>query len=141
MDRDRTEIRKEPETAAQREERLLGTDRRIRVVPFRPADRAEQDRVRCSGSRYIAVADRDPVGVDGSAARQDLGPLDLEVMHLTRRVEDRPRSRDDLGSDAISGDGGDAVSRHEGSSTTRGDTNATETPLISAPRSLLTATR
>ena len=45
MDLDRSQVGEQPETAAQREERLLRPDRRRRIRPLRATDRAEQDRV------------------------------------------------------------------------------------------------
>ena len=45
MDADGAEVREQLEAAAEREERLLGADGRVRVVPLRTADRAEEDRI------------------------------------------------------------------------------------------------
>ncbi len=62
-------------------------------------------------------------------------------------IDDAPRGGDDLRPDAVARDRRDAVRRSIGAvghgrvSPWRGATNATETPLISAPWSLLTATR
>ena len=81
------------------------------------------------------------MGVDRGAPGKDLSPLDVEPERPARGIEDIPPSGDDLGPDTVPGNSRQAVLRHEGSSTTRGETNATETPLISAPRSLFTATR
>ena len=64
---------------------------------------------------------------------------------LAGRVDDAPCRRDDLGPDPVARDRGDPVGeaalRHGRPSSERGATNATATPLISAPWSLLTATR
>ena len=42
VDGDRAQVREQAEAAAQGEQRLLRADRRVRVVPLRPADRAQQ---------------------------------------------------------------------------------------------------
>ena len=70
-------------------------------------------------------------------------------MAVAGRVDDAPRGGDDLRPDAVARDRRDAVAgeiarralRHGADSPSRGATNATDTPLISAPWSLLTATR
>ena len=61
-------------------------------------------------------------------------------------IDDAPRRGDDLRPDPVARDRRDPVRRrgavgHGRVSPWRGETNATETPLISAPWSLLTATR
>ena len=60
-------------------------------------------------------------------------------------VDHATRGGDDLGTHPVSGDRDEAVAkaatRHAMPSCWRGATNATATPLISAPWSLLTATR
>ena len=139
----------QPEPAAQREQGLLGPDRRARVGPLRAADRAEQDRVGLAARGEVLVADRDPEGIDGGAADEVLRPVDPEPEARPGRVDDAPRGGDDLGPDPVAGDRRDAVARelagralgHGIASPRRGATNATDTPLISAPWSLLTATR
>ena len=62
---------------------------------------------------------------------------------VTRRVDDPPGRGDDLRPDPVTRDRRDAVPMplHGSDSPCRGETNATDTPLISAPWSLLTATR
>ena len=67
---------------------------------------------------------------------------------LARGLEDPDRARDDLRPDAVARDQRDpvrgaraAIVRHGSSSAVRRPTNATSIPLISAPCSLLAATR
>ena len=49
VDLDRPQVGEQPEPAAQREERLLRSDGRGRIGPFRAADRTQQDRVGTTG--------------------------------------------------------------------------------------------
>ena len=149
VDGHRPEVGEQAEAAAQGEERLLGSDRRARVGPFRAADGPEQDRVGLAAGGQVLVADGDPVRVDGGAADEVLRPVDAEAERLTGRVDDPARRRDDLRPDPVARDGRDAVSDPRGGcgpvahgvdSPLRGEAKATDTPLISAPWSLLTAT-
>ena len=71
MDGDRPEVGEQLEAAAEREERLLGPDARVRVVPVRSADRAEQDRVGVAGRSHVLVSEGRSVGVDGGPAGED----------------------------------------------------------------------
>ena len=149
VDADRAQVGVQAEPAAQREERLLGPDRGRRIGPLRPTDRAEQDRVGRAAGGEVLVADRDAVGVDGGAADDVLGPVDVEAEPAARRVDDAPGGGHDLRPDAVARDRRDAVGRatpgpaavmaasRPGAATRTPPT----TPLISAPWSLLTATR
>ena len=90
--------------------------------------------------------DRDAVRVDRDAAGHDLRPVDREPEPLSGGIDDPPRGVDDLGPDPVARDGDDAVRgkatlRHGRPSPARRFANATSTPLISAPWSLLVATR
>ena len=89
---DRTEVREEPESAAQLEQGLLGAHRRVRVVPFRPADRAEEDRIDVPAGVQILVAEGHAVRVDRRAADQVLRPGNLETKGAPDRVQDATRS-------------------------------------------------
>ncbi len=144
MDGDRPQVREEPEPAAELEQGLLRADGGIRVVPLRAADRAEQDRIDLPARGEVLVTERHAVRVDGAAADEVLGPGDLEPERDARGVEDAARLRHDLRPDPVAGECRDPVGggrRHGSPSSMRGATNATDTPLISAPWSLLTATR
>ena len=136
-----------PRLAAQREQRLLRPDRRRRVGPLRPADRAEQDRVGRPADLDVLGADRDAVGVDRGAAGEDLRPLDGEAEPAPGRIEHAPGGIDDLrarrrrpGSPRC-GTSEVHASITAGPRSVRWFANATATPLISAPWSLLVATR
>ncbi len=74
--------------------------------------------------------------------------VDVEAEPAADRVDHPPGGIHDLRPDPVAGDRGDpvgglrkAVLGHGSPSSERGETNATETPLISAPWSLLVATR
>src|SRR5206468_1463893 len=78
--------------------------------------------------------------VDAAASDDDVGPVDRETERRRGRVQDRTSGGHDLGTDAIARDRHDAV-RHGRSSAPVGATNAELTLPISAPWSLLIATR
>ena len=104
LDRDRTQVRVEAEPAAQREERLLGPDRGARIGPLRATDRAEEDRIGLAAGRDVLVADGDAERVDRDAADDVLRPVDREPEPVAGRIDDPPRSRDDLRPDAVARD-------------------------------------
>ena len=109
MDGDRPQVRVQPQLAAQREQALLRADGRRRVVPLRPADRAEQDRVVLAGPGDVLGSDRDAVRVDRVAAGRDVAPVDLEAERRPGGVEHAPPRGDDLRPDPVSGDRRDPV--------------------------------
>jgi hypothetical protein len=136
MDRDGTEVGVQAQPAAEGEERLLRPNGRRRIGPLRPAHRPEQDRVGRAEGVDVLRPDRNAVGVDGRAAGEKLGPLDAETEGVTGRIDDPPSGRDDVRPDAVPRDGGDPVGHcvaQGNSSAARCPTNATSTPLISAP--------
>src|SRR5690349_18180494 len=141
VDRHRPEVCEQLQLAAEREQALLRANGRGRVVPLRPAQRAQQDRVAPAGPGHVLGPDRDAVRVDGIATGGDVRPGDVEPERLPGGVQNRTPGGDDLRPDPVPRDRRDAIRRHEGSSTTRGATNATATPLISAPWSLFTPAR
>ena len=146
MDADRAEVGVQAEPATQGEERLLRSDRGVRVGPLRAADSAQQDRVGGSAGVHVLGPDGDPVRVDGGAADEELRPRDVEPERGPCRVDHAPGGGHDLRPDPVAGDRRDPIAReaalrHGSVSPWRGATNATDTPLISAPWSLLTATR
>ena len=144
MDRHRAEVGVEAEAAAQREERLLRADRRLRVVP------ASVRRPRRGGSRPprrrrvdVLGPDRDAVGVDRRPADEVLRPFHAEAERRAGRLDDPARRVDDLRPDPVTGDDGDrgTVLKARPSSASAARRTPTATPLISAPWSLFTATR
>jgi hypothetical protein len=145
LDGDRAQVRIQAESTAQREERLLRSDRGVRIRPRRTPDRTEQDGVGRTAGGEVLVADGDPERIDRGAADDVLRPVDHEPEPGAGDVDHAPSRSDDLRPDTVARDRCDAVrhrrSGHGRVSPWRGDTNATETPLISAPWSLLTATR
>ena len=80
LDGDRAQVGEQAEAAAEREQGLLGADRGVRVVPLRPADRAQEHGVG-------RAAGLDVLGPDGDAVGVDAGPADDEL------VATRSRSR------------------------------------------------
>ena len=149
--RDRPQVRVQPEAAAQREQRLLRADRARTGRP------TSARRPRRAGSASAAPhgldvlgPDRHAVGVDRGAAGED-APTTSTAKPNARAggVEDAPRGRDDLRPDPVARDRRDPVRRVDAPAPPsrellgrpRAPTNATSTPLISAPWSLLTATR
>ena len=146
MDLDGTKVREEPEPAAQREQGLLRADGRGRIGPLRSADGTEEDRVGVPAGLDVLGPDRDPVRVDRDTAGHDLRPVHREPEPLSGGIDDTPRGVDDLGPDPVARDGDDsvrgkAILRHGRPSPARRFAKATSTPLISAPWSLLVATR
>ena len=149
MDRDRAQVGEQAEPAAQGEERLLGPDRRSRVVPLRPADRAEEDGIGRGAGIDVVGPDRHAVGVDPGSAHDELRPFEREAEGRPGRFEHAPPGCQHVRPDAVARDRRQAVGGpgpigargHGRSSTTRGVTKAGSIPLISAPWSLLTATR
>ena len=159
LDGDRAQVRVQPEAAAEREQRLLRADRGVRVVPLRPADRAEQHGVGVTARLDVLGPAGRPVRVDRRAADRELLPREAEPEPGTDRFEDVDRPGDDLRAHPVAGDerdpvrqrrpaavrrarsGGEAGLRHGSSSAVRRPTNATSMPLISAPWSLLIAVR
>ena len=164
----RSQIGEQPQPAAQREQGLLRSDLRVRVVPAGATDRAEEDGIGAATDLDVLGPDRDTERVDGRPAGRDFGPVGREPEPLADRVEHRASCSKDLRPDSVTGNGHEAIGRapHESlplswscrplsevggrgprchppedSSTTRGLTNPADTPLISAPWSLLTATR
>jgi hypothetical protein len=124
-------------------ERLLRADPRVRVVPLRAADRAQEDRIAGLRDGEVLGPEGDPVGIDRRPAGEELRPRDGEAESPTGRVDDRPRGRDDLGTDAVARDCRDLEPGigHGSSSAVRWTTKAGEAGPISAPWSLLVATR
>ena len=146
MDLHRAQVREEPESTAQREQRLFRADRGRWVGPLRPADRPEQDGIDGAARLDVLGPDRHPVGIDRGAAREDLRPVDREAESLAGRVDDPARRADDLGPDPVARDRRHAVlrkaiPRHGRPCCVRWFAKATATPLISAPWSLFVATR
>ena len=148
VDGHRPQVGEQAEAATQGEERLLraGPPRPGRTTSG-PPTAPEQDRVGRAAGGQVLVADGDPVRVDGGAADEVLRPVDGEAEALAGRVDDPARRRDDLRPDAVARDGRDPVRSarprpvaHGVDSPLRGEAKATDTPLISAPWSLLTAT-
>src|SRR5262249_40932843 len=125
--------------AAKREQGLLRADHGVGIVPARPTDRTQQDRVARTDCREILLADREPVGIDARPAGDDLQPVDVEALAGADGIHDGSRRRDHLRPDPVAGDRADSVPGQE-SSTVRAATNADAAPLV-APWSLLTAAR
>ena len=95
----RAQVGEQAHPLAQAEQALLGA-RRVGVgrVPFRPADRAEQDRV--GGAAGV----EDLVG-EGGAVLVDRDPADqaLVELELAERLEQGAGGADDLGADPVAG--------------------------------------
>ena len=109
MDRHRPQVGEQLQLAPEREQALLRADGRGRVVPPRPADRAQQDRVALAGPGHVLRPDRHAVRVDRVAAGGDVRPGDVEAERLARDVEHAPRGARDLRSDAVTRDRRDPV--------------------------------
>ena len=125
-----------------------GRTARGRVVPLRPADGAEQDRVGRRGRRRRPRGGSRRRTRRSRAADEELGPLEREAerarrpRRATRRARRRrPPARRRRPGSARSGRSAVAASVTAGPRPCAAPTNATTTPLISAPWSLLTATR
>ena len=106
---DRAQVREEPERLAEREEPLLGADGRGRVVPLRSTDRPQEDRIRLAADGQVLVADRRPYA---SMATPPTSTSDQSIVK-PKRSPAAARTRwvavDDLGPDAVAGDGDDPV--------------------------------
>ena len=70
VDLDRSQVGEECQLFAQPENGLLGSDRGLRVVPFRPADGTEQDGVAFFGEPQGRVRQGHAVFVNRTAARR-----------------------------------------------------------------------
>ena len=152
-DGDRPQVRVQAQAAAQREEGLLRAHGGVRVVPLRPADRTQEHGIGGTAGLDVLGPAGDAVRIDAGAAHDEAVPLEAEAEAAAGGLEDAHRALDDLGADAVARDQRDPVRRpcrvrpgaatlrHGRSSTSRLPTNATSTPLISAPCSLLAATR
>ena len=144
MDGDGPQVGEELEPAAEREECLLRPYPRVRVVPLRAADRAEEDGIGSPGRLDVLGPDRDAVGIDPGAAGDDLVPgesrsrMRAPAASRTRRAA--PTTSGPTPSPGIAASR--YVAPHYGSSSTvRWATYAGEAGPISAPWSLLTAAR
>ena len=106
---DRAQVGEQAHPLAEPEQALLGA-RRVGVgrVPFRAADRAEQDGVGAAAGLEDLVGEGDPVGVDRAAAEQALVELEL-----AEGLEQASRGGDDLGADPVSGQEDYAFLAHE----------------------------
>ena len=94
VDGDRAQVREQAEAAAEGEQRLLRADRRVRVVPLRAADGAEQHGVGAAARLDVLGADGDAVGVDPRPADDELVPGEPEAERRARRPRGpRPRPR------------------------------------------------
>ena len=157
LDRDRAQVRVQPEAAAEREQGLLGADRGVGVVPLRARRRRRGARRPRRGTPPRPRA--------GRRCRRRRSPrrrrassshANAEAEPAADGLEDGDRRRDDLRPDAVARDQRDPVRhgchprrrrvreagiRHGSSSAVRRPTNATSMPLISAPWSLLIAVR
>jgi hypothetical protein len=108
----RPQVGVEHEILAQAEKARLRPHVERHAVPFRPADRAEDDRVNRFRPGHGLVGDRDLVGVVGTAADQSV--LGLERAHAVG-VHPRDQLFDlghDLGADAVAGEQKELVGRH-----------------------------
>jgi hypothetical protein len=114
VDRDRPEVREQSEPAAKREQRLLRTDRRVRVGPGGPTHRAEEDRVRPGAHGNVLVADGGAIRVDRGTADRQLVPPEGEPGPLGDRLEHGARGADHLRSDAVARDHRDVERRARG---------------------------
>ncbi len=146
MDADRSQVGEQAQAAAQREQRLLRADRRGRIGPLRvrrprrAGSRRPRRRRSTSSGRmatpYASIAAPPTRNSDHSTANPNA---------LAGRVDDAPGGGHDLRPDAVARDRRDPIGevalRHGSPCSVRGATNATATPLISAPWSLLTAIR
>ena len=92
LDGHRPQVGVQAEAAAQREERLLGTDGGRRIVPLGAADGAQVDGIGGGADGQVLVADRDAVVVDGPSTDHQLAPLDGEA-HARRRRHRAPADR------------------------------------------------
>ena len=98
-----------PRSAAQGEQRLLGADGRVGVVPLRAPDGAQEDGVGIA-------AGLDVLGADGDAVRVDAAPPTSSSCQSNPKPKRRPaasrtrrRRVDDLGADPVAGDQRDPV--------------------------------
>ena len=114
---------------------------------FGPPHGAEEHGVGVAARLDVLGPDRHPVGVDGDPADDQLHPVEREPERAAGGLEHPDGARDDLRPDAVARDQRDPVAEpglaigHGSSSAVRRPTNATSIPLISAPWSLLAATR
>src|SRR5207247_2327018 len=142
VDRHRPKVCEQPEAAAQGEQGLLGAHRRLRIVPFRAADGAQQDGIRRPAGLHVLWLDGDAICVDGAAADDDLLPLDSTAGCRYCGVQDASCRLDDFRADTVARNCDQTEVSHYGFSwAAAGATNAARTLPISAPWSLLIATR
>ena len=104
MDRHGSQVRVEPEVAAQGEQRLLGADGRRGIGPLRPADRAQEDGIDRRARLDVLGPDRDTIGVDRATPGEDLRPDDLEAEPPAGGLDDATSGIDDFGADPVARD-------------------------------------
>ena len=110
VDGDRAQVREQAEAAAEREQRLLRADGGVGVVPLRPADRAEQDRVGVAARLHVlgparrCRTRRSPAPPTTSSVQSKPNPN-----RRPGRLEDRDGPGHDLGPDPVARDERDAV--------------------------------
>ena len=114
VDAHRAEVREQAQPAAHGEQRLLGPDRRGRVVPSRAADGTEEDRVARRAGGQVLGADRDAVRVDPGPADHDVLPGDAEPEARANRGQGALRGGDDVRPDAVTRDGDQPVAGKAG---------------------------
>jgi hypothetical protein len=104
----RPQVRVQPEALAQSEQPLLGArGAGIGGVPPRPADGAQEHRVRFPTRVEHLIRQRRPVRVYRGAADGVLSEVEVRD-----GIQEPPRGRDDLGSDAVAREQHDSLGGH-----------------------------
>ncbi len=98
---DRANIREQPQRFPQSEQRLLGTLLRVGLVPFRPADGAEQNRVAVLRELEHLVGQWSAGGVHRVTANHALLELEIDRRSARDDLENLQGFADDLGADAV----------------------------------------
>ena len=109
---DGAEVGEQAEAFAQAENRFFRANFRRDVVPFRPADSAEQHGVGSFGRRNGRFRQGNAKFVDGSAASQVRRAGAFHVRPGGGGMQDRDRRRSDFRTDAVAGNDNDVLFHH-----------------------------
>lgn len=99
----RTKIREYLKLGAKRQYSLFRSNARIRIRPFRPTDRAEQDRIAFATAGASTGRAGVVFGIDAGTANQLLRKTEIMTVYLRDTFQRLYARSRDLGSDAVSG--------------------------------------